>query len=130
MPDNHTYYLLREYERDIIKALFPVDIFLSIVLVVGIIGNTFVIFMFATKMRKYKKRSTVFHSNFGAKLRRVKDTPNFISSGSKIVKRLRRRQNDPLIIKRNIGILLDPCTALYRLFLENCTLTNKTVGAI
>ena len=30
------------------------------------------------------------------KLRSVKDTPNFISSGSKIVKRLRRRQYDPL----------------------------------
>ena len=46
------------------------------------------------------------------KLRRVKDTPNFISSGSKIVKRLRRRQYDPLIMERTIGLVLGPCTDL------------------
>ena len=54
----------------------------------------------------------------------------FISSGSKIVKRLRRRQNDPLIIERTIGLVLGPCTALYWLFLKHCTLTKKTVGII
>ena len=59
MEDNHTY-LLREYERDIIKMLVPVDIFLSIVLMVGIIGNIFVIFIFATKMRKDKKGARYF----------------------------------------------------------------------
>ena len=64
------------------------------------------------------------------KLRRVKDTPNFISSGSKIVKRLRRRQYDPLIIETTIGLVLGPCTALCRLFLKHCTLTNKAVGTI
>ena len=64
------------------------------------------------------------------KLRRVKDTPNFISSGSKIVKRLRRRQYDPLIIETTIGLVLGPCTALCRLFLQHCTLTNKAVGTI
>ena len=42
----------------------------------------------------------VFYGDLVYKLRRVKDTPNFISSGSKIVKRLRRRQYDPLIIER------------------------------
>ena len=41
-------------------------------------------------------------------LRRVKDTPNFISSGSKIIKRLRRRQYDPWIIERTIGLVLGP----------------------
>ena len=61
---------------------------------------------------------------------RVKDTPNFISSGSKIVKRLRRRQYDPVIIERTIGLVLGPCTALYRPFLKHCTLTNKAVGTI
>ena len=40
----------------------------------------------------------VFYSDLVYKLRRVKDTPNFISSGSKIVKRLRRRQYYQLII--------------------------------
>ena len=41
----------------------------------------------------------VFYRDLVYKLRRVKDTPNFISSGSKIVKRLWRRQYDPVIIE-------------------------------
>ena len=72
----------------------------------------------------------VFYGDLVYKLRRVKDTPNFISSGSKIVKRLRRRQYDPLIIETTIGLVLGPCTALCRLFLKHCTLTNKAVGTI
>ena len=58
---------------------------------------------------------SVFYCDLVYKLRRVKDTPNFISSGSKIVKRLRRRQYDPLIIERTICLclaLLQPCTDL------------------
>ena len=50
----------------------------------------------------------VFYGDLVYKLRRVKDTPNFISSGSKIVKRLRRRQYDPLIIERTIGFVFGP----------------------
>ena len=72
----------------------------------------------------------VFYGDLVYKLRRVKDTPNFISSGSKIVKRLRRRQYDPAIIERTIGLVLGPCTALYKPFLKHCTLTNKAVGTI
>ena len=72
----------------------------------------------------------VFYGDLVYKLRRVKDTPNFISSGSKIVKRLRRRQCDPLIIETTIGLVLGPCTDLCRLFLKHCTLTNKAVGTI
>ena len=64
------------------------------------------------------------------KLRRDKDTPNFISSGCKIVKRLRRRQYDPLLIDTTIGLVLGPSTALHRPFLKHCTLTNKAVGTI
>ena len=45
------------------------------------------------------------------KLRRIKDTPDFISSVSKIVKRLRRRQYDPAIIERTIYLVLGPSTA-------------------
>ena len=52
---------------------------------------------------------------------------NFISSGSKIVKRLRRRQYDPMIIERNIGLVLGHSTALYGPFLKHCNLTNKAV---
>ena len=72
----------------------------------------------------------VFYGDLVYKLRRVKDTPNFISSGSKIVKRLRRRQYDPLVIERTIGLVLGPCTTLFRPFLKHCTLINKAVGII
>ena len=72
----------------------------------------------------------VFYGDLVYKLRRVKDTPNFISSGSKIVKRLRRPPYDPLIIETTIDLVLGPCTALCRLFLKHCTLTNKAVGTI
>ena len=72
----------------------------------------------------------VFYGNLVYKLRRVKDTSNFISSGSEIVKRLQRRQNGLLIIENAIGLVLGPSTALYRPFLKHRTLTNKTVGTI
>ena len=72
----------------------------------------------------------VFYGDRVYKLRRVKSETNFISSGSKIVKRLRRRQYDPVIIERTIGLVLGSCTALYRSFLKRCTLTNKAAGTI
>ena len=72
----------------------------------------------------------VFYCDLVYKLRRIKSESNFISSGSKIVKRLRRRQYDPVIIERTIGLVLGPFTALYRSFLKRCTLTNKAVGTI
>ena len=46
------------------------------------------------------------------------------------MKRLRRRQYDPAIIERTIGLLLGHFTALCRSFLKRCTLTNKAVGTI
>ena len=55
----------------------------------------------------------VFYGDLVYKIRRVKDTPNFISSGSKIVKRFRRRQYEPLITEKTIGLVLEPSTALY-----------------
>ena len=42
----------------------------------------------------------------------------------------RRRQYDPVIIERTIGLVLGPSTALYEPFLKHCTLTNKAVGTI
>ena len=72
----------------------------------------------------------VFYGDLVYKLRRVKNESNFISSGSKIVKRFRRRQYDPEIIEKTIGLVLGPFTALYRSFLKRCTLTNKAVGTI
>ena len=55
---------------------------------------------------------------------------NCVSSGSKIVKRLRCRKYDPVIIERTIGFVLGPSTALNRSFLKHCTLTNKAMGTI
>ena len=72
----------------------------------------------------------VFYGDLVYKLMRVKDTPNFILSGYKIVKRLRRREYDPFIIERTIGLVLGPSAALYGPFLKHCTLTNKAVGTI
>ena len=72
----------------------------------------------------------VFYGDLVYKLRRVKGEANFISSGSKILKRLRRRQYAQAIIERTIGFVLVPFTALYRSFLERCTLTNKAVGTL
>ena len=48
----------------------------------------------------------VFYGDLVYKLRRVKGEANFISSGSKIVKRLRRYQYDPAIIEMTIGLVL------------------------
>ena len=72
----------------------------------------------------------VFYGDLIYKLWRVKGEANFISSGSKIVKRIRRRQYDPEIIERTIGLVLGPFTALYRSFLKRCSLTNKAVGTL
>ena len=72
----------------------------------------------------------VFYGDLVYKLRRVKGEANLISSGSKIVKRLRHCQYDPTIIERTIGLVLGPFTALYGSFLKHCTLTNKAVGTI
>ena len=48
-----------------------------------------------------------------------------ILSGSKIVKRLRRRQYDPVIIERTICLVLGPFTFLYRSFLISVALTRR-----
>ena len=53
-----------------------------------------------------------------------------ISSRRVLFSRLRRRQYDPVIIERPIGLVLGPSTALYGPFLKHCTLTNKAVGTI
>ena len=68
----------------------------------------------------------------GSKAKRI-----YISSGSKIVKRLQKivkrlksRRYDPAIIEKTIGLVLDPFTAVHRSFLKRCTLTNKAIGSI
>ena len=71
-----------------------------------------------------------FYGDLVYKLRRVKCAANFVSSGPKIFKRLRRQKYDPVIIERTISLVLDPSTALHRSLLKHCTLTNKAVGTI
>ena len=73
---------------------------------------------------------SIFNGDLVYKLSRVKGEANFISSGSKIVKRLRRRQYDPAIIERTIDLVLGPLTALCRSFLKRCNETNKAVETI
>ena len=72
----------------------------------------------------------VVYGDLVYKLRRVKGETNFISSGSKIVKRLWRRQYDPVIIEMTIRLVFGPFTALYRSFLKRWTLTYKAVRTI
>ena len=74
----------------------------------------------------------VFYGDLIYKPRRVKDEANFITSGSKIVKCLRRRQYYPAIIEGTICLVLGPLQPCvdYRSFLKRCTLTNKAVGTI
>ena len=57
------------------------------------------------------------------KLRRVKGSDSFFSSGTKIAKRIWRRQNDPKII-----LCLVPLQPFKEPFLEHCTLTNNRWG--
>ena len=73
----------------------------------------------------------VFYGALAYKQRRMKGTEiPFITSGLNIAKRLRRRQYDPLIIERTIGLVLGPYKALYRPFLKHWTLTNKALRTI
>ena len=84
-------------------------------------GHTLTIYL---KLVKYRFKNVskgishpVFYGDLVYKIRRVKCEANFFSSGSKIVTRLRRRQYDPVIIERTIGLVLGPSTALYGSFL-------------
>ena len=56
----------------------------------------------------------VFYGDLLYKVRTVKGEVNFISSGSKIVERFRRRKYHPAIIERTIGLMIDPFTAVCR----------------
>ena len=62
------------------------------------------------------------------KLQSVKCKANFVSSGSKIVKRLRCRKYDQVIIERTIGLVFGTSSGLYRSFLKHSTLTDMRRG--
>ena len=55
----------------------------------------------------------VFYGDLVYKLRKVKGEANFISSGSIKGTRHRRRQYDPAILERTIGLVLGQFTALH-----------------
>ena len=60
----------------------------------------------------WRNRSSVFYGNLDYKLKRVKGTAYFVLSGSEIVKRLRRRKYDPVVIERTIGACALPFYSL------------------
>ena len=62
----------------------------------------------AISFQEYVSKGITHPVFYVYKLRRVKGEANCILSGSKIVKRLRRRQYDPAIIERTIGLVLGP----------------------
>ena len=76
--------------------------------------------------RNLSPRDSVFYIDLVYKLKRVKCDDNFVSSGSGIVKSFWHRKYDSVVIVRTIGLVLGPTRALYRSFLNHCTLTNKT----
>ena len=59
---------------------------------------------------------------------RLKYDVNFVSSDSKIVKRLQRRKYDQVNIESTICLVVSPSLALYRSFLKHFTPTNKAAG--
>ena len=63
----------------------------------------------------------VFYGDHVYNVRRVKCEANCVSSGSKILKRIRRRKYDPVITARIIDLMLSPSTALYRSYRKHCT---------
>ena len=96
-------------------------------------GHTLSFYLNFVKYRSknmFLKKSLTRSSTVIYKLRRVKCEANFVSSGSKIVKRTRCRKYDRVITERTIGLVLGPSTALYRSFLKHCTLTNTAMGTI
>ena len=64
MDGNNTT-LVQEYNRERIRVLLPVDILYSLILLVGVVGNMFVIVIYTLKMKKRPTRIAIFHSNFG-----------------------------------------------------------------
>ena len=89
---------------------------LSSKLIVSLIGNNF------PKQPYCTSRHT---------LSTVYDAPVwFVSSASKIVKRLRRWKHDPVIMERIICLVFDPSTTLYGSFVKHSTLTNKEIGVL
>ena len=67
----------------------------------------------------------VLYGDLVYKHSKVRGSTNVIASGTKIVKRLRRRQCDPGIIEKTIGLVHGPSSAICRLFLKHYTLTNQ-----
>ena len=59
MDDNNTT-LLREYGSEVVSAFAPSNIFYSIILIAGILGNAFVLYIYRTKMRDDERESRYF----------------------------------------------------------------------
>ena len=59
MDGNNTN-LLREYGSEVVSAFAPSNIFYSIILIAGILGNAFVLYIYRTKMRDDERESRFF----------------------------------------------------------------------
>ena len=59
MDGNHTY-LLQEYSGKITRILLPIDILCSIIILFGVIGNIFVLILYAIRMKKDQRESRYF----------------------------------------------------------------------
>ena len=79
-------------------------------------GQTLSFYLNLVKYRSKNIFLAEFLTRVVYKLMSVKCDANFVSSGSKIVERLRRRKYDAVIIEKTICLLLIPYTALYRSF--------------
>ena len=71
-----------------------------------------------------------FYGDLVYKLRRFKDTPNFISSGFENSWTPSTTTVWPIEHREDYKYCVLPSTALYRHFLKDCTLTNKAVRTI
>ena len=88
----------------------------------------FLIRLFLTQEHMSKRIcNPVFYGDLVYKIMRGKDTTNFLSSGSKNVKVIKRRHYDPLFIGMTIGLVLGPSTSSYIAFLKHCPLKQKSL---
>ena len=74
--------------------------------------------------------NTPRYFSFAYELMRLKERANFVSSGSKIARRLRRRQYNQFMIEKTIDLMPDPYTVLHWPFLKHSTLTKKAIETI
>ena len=92
--------------------------------------NNFVDISFQKCFLRYLSPGLLRWSSLQIKLLMVNCEANFVSFGFKIVKRLRSRKYEPVILERTLGLVFGPCAALYTSFLTHCTPNKKAIWTI